>query len=181
MAKGTFWVVMMALSVAGISCSSSRTTMTSGSRGGNVYNGSGGGGLRLAHRNKTVRTTAYSDMEMEAGGRYRNLSASGAPLKYGRVRSAAADWSKYPVGTLFRIDGQPYLYEVDDYGSSLVGTETIDIYKPTLDSMRQWGTRNVGIKVLRWGSYAKSLDILKDRMYAPHVREMVSSISRRRT
>ena len=126
-----------------------------------------------------VRTTAYSDKENEMGGIYKNLSASGRPLKYGRLRSAAADWSHMPMGTLFRIKGLPYVYEVDDYGSALVGTNTIDLYKPDLDTMRAWGTRKVDIEVIREGSYAKSLDILEGRLKAPHVREMASNIKRR--
>ena len=55
----------------------------------------------------------------------------GKPLRFGMVRSAAADWSRYPVGTRFRIVGKPYEYVIDDYGSALVGTDTIDLYKPS--------------------------------------------------
>ena len=93
----------------------------------------------------TVRTTSYSCKENEKGGIYGNKSAVGTPLRYGAVRSAAADWSRFPMGTKFRIVGQPHLYIVDDYGSALVGTDTVDIYKPTLAMMREWGTRYVDI------------------------------------
>lgn len=124
-----------------------------------------------------VRTTAYSHQEMEKGGIYGRKNAVGTTLKYGRLRSAAADWSVYPVGTLFRIKGQPYVYEVDDYGSALVGTRTIDIYKPTLTKMRDWGVRHVDIEILRWGSYRKSLEIMAPReSKAKHVKQMASSI-----
>ena len=99
---------------------------------------------------------------------------------HGQVRSAAADWSVYPVGTVFQIKGDACLYIVDDYGSALVGTKTIDLYKPTTSSMNQWGTRNVTITILKWGSYAKSLAILKPRIYkASHVREMVGRLALR--
>jgi 3D (Asp-Asp-Asp) domain-containing protein len=113
------------------------------------------------------------------GGIYKNLSASGRPLKYGSLRSAAADWSHMPMGTLFRIKGLPYIYEIDDYGSGLVGTNTIDLYKPDLATMHAWGTRKVDIEVIREGSYARSLDILEGRLKAPHVREMASNIKRK--
>lgn len=123
-----------------------------------------------------VRTTAYTHSEsdhIEYGAR----SAAGTGLKYGRIRSAAADWSIYPVGTVFQIDGDPSLYIVDDYGSALVGTGTIDLYKPSASSMDKWGTRRVNIRIIRWGSYAKSLEILKPRQNkAPHIREMVARI-----
>lgn len=94
------------------------------------------------------------------------------------MRSAATDWSVYPVGTVFQIDGDPYVYEVDDYGSALVGTNTIDIYKPDKSEMNNWGVRNVNIKVLRWGSFSKSLAIMRDRTKNSHVRKMVERIER---
>jgi hypothetical protein len=98
-------------------------------------------------------------------------------LRAGTIRSAAADWSIYPLGTVFQIQGDPCVYVVDDYGRALVGTRTIDIYQPTTGLMNLWGTRNVNIRVLRWGSSAKSLAILRPRAFkAPHVREMISRI-----
>lgn len=122
-----------------------------------------------------VRTTAYSHVEKDSLP-YGRKSAKGTVLKYGKVRSAAADWSEFPVGTIFKIKGQPYVYEIDDYGSALVGTETIDIYKPNMRKMNAWGVRHVSIEVMRWGSYNQSLQILKDRMHAQHVRKMVEGI-----
>lgn len=125
---------------------------------------------------KTVRTTAYSHHEADSQP-YGMKNAVGTNLKYGQVRSAAADWSVYPVGTVFRINGEPYVYEIDDYGSALVGTQTIDLYKPTMTAMRNWGVRNVDIEILRWGSYEKSLAILEPRTErASHVRQMADSI-----
>lgn len=131
-----------------------------------------------SQRLNDVRTTAYTHTERDHIV-YGTKNAEGGTLKYGNVRSAAADWSVYPVGTRFQIDGDPTVYEVDDYGSALVGTETIDIYKPTKAAMRQWGVRQVNIKVLNWGSFDKSLAILRPReKRAPHVREMVQKIER---
>jgi len=128
---------------------------------------------------KVVRTTSYSHREKEKGGKYGALTASGRRLRYGKIRSAAADWSLYPLGTKFRIVGQPHTYVIEDYGRSLVGTETIDIYKPTLRMMRSWGTRNVKIQVLEWGSFKASEDILKGRLQYNHVRRMYNSIKSR--
>lgn len=130
-------------------------------------------------RKMTVRTTAYchdEDDHIVYGAR----NALGTPLKFGSVRSAAADWSRYPVGTKFRIAGQPEVtYVVDDYGSALVGTGTIDIYKPTRSQMNAWGVRHVNIEVLQWGSYQQSMNIMRDRMKWPHVRQMVRGIQER--
>ncbi len=126
-----------------------------------------------------VRTTAYSHLQ-EDSLPYGKLSAAGNELKYSNtVRSAAADWSKYPMGTRFTIEGLPYEYIIDDYGSALVGTQTIDLYKPMLDKIGRWGVRNVPIKILEWGSMEKSYKILKGRTHvknAGHVRRMVKAI-----
>ena len=123
----------------------------------------------------SVRTTAYTHSESDHiiyGAR----TAVGTNLKYGNVRSAAADWSVYPVGTVFQIEGLPYVYQVDDYGSALVGTNTIDLYKPDKATMRAWGVRNVNIRVIKWGSFSKSLSILRPRTAYSHIRRMVSRI-----
>lgn len=92
-----------------------------------------------AQRTRVVRTTAYTHSERDHLA-YGPRNAVGTALKYtSSVRSAAADWSVYPLGTTFRIKGQPYLYVVDDYGSALVGTGTIDIYQPNKKLMKEWG------------------------------------------
>ena len=125
----------------------------------------------LSDRTRYVRTTAFSHMEMEPGAPGR-MNASGTILKYGVVRSAAADWSVYPLGTVFRVKGLPHTYVVDDYGSALVGTNTIDIFKPSLALMRKWGTRKTEITVIQWGSFERSLNLLKGRTKYPHCRQM---------
>ena len=123
-----------------------------------------------------VRTTAYTHSEADHV-QYGARTAVGTPLKSGSIRSAAADWSIYPLGTVFQIQGDSSVYVVDDYGRALVGTGTIDIYQPTTGLMNLWGTRKVNIRVLRWGSSAKSLAVLKPRAYkAPHVRQMIFRI-----
>lgn len=133
--------------------------------------GSSKGGSRIS----SVRTTAYTHSESDHiiyGAR----TAIDTNLKYGNVRSAAADWSVYPVGTIFQIEGLPYVYQVDDYGSALVGTNTIDLYKPDKATMNAWGVRNVNIRVVKWGSFSKSLSILRPRTAYPHIRKMVARI-----
>lgn len=125
----------------------------------------------LADRQRYVRTTAYSHQENEPGAHGRK-NAIGTNLKYGSVRSAAADWSRYPVGTKFKVKGLPHTYIVDDYGSALVGTNTVDIYHPTLRSMRRWGTRKTEISVIQWGDWDRTLKILGGRKKYSHTRKM---------
>ncbi len=125
-----------------------------------------------------VKTTAYTHYEADHI-QYGTKTAAGNQLQFGQVRSAAADWSRYPVGTRFKIKGLPYEYVVDDYGSALVGTDTIDLYKPNSGYMNDWGARDVGIEVLEWGSFEESKRILESRKHKPdadHVRKMLRSI-----
>ena len=126
---------------------------------------------------RLVRTTAYTHTESDHI-KYRRKNAIGSTLRYGAVRSAAADWSVYPVGTQFKIKGLPYTYVVDDYGSALVGTNTVDLYKPSRSIMNRWGVRKVEVQVLKWGSYDRSLAYLKGRTKHSHCRKMVAAIRR---
>jgi 3D (Asp-Asp-Asp) domain-containing protein len=127
---------------------------------------------------KTVRTTAYTDTEI-SHRRWGVKNAIGSHLEFGEVNSAAADWSRFPVGTRFRVLETNKTYVVDDYGSALVGTETIDLYMPSRRLMNQWGARRVTIEVLEEGSYIISLKVLKSRQHVRCVRQMVSNIEKK--
>lgn len=134
----------------------------------------------FSERHRVVRTTAYTCSECDHLI-YGSKNAAGTDLRYSdRVRSAAADWSFYPVGTVFRVKGMPYLYVVDDYGSALTGTGTIDFYKPSKTVMNQWGRRNVEISVVQWGSFKRSAEILSARTKFPHCAQMLANITRQR-
>jgi 3D (Asp-Asp-Asp) domain-containing protein len=134
----------------------------------------------FSERNRIVRTTAYTHTESDHLI-YGAKNATGTELRYtNRVRSAAADWSFYPVGTTFRIKGLPYLYVVDDYGSALTGTGTIDIYNPTKEVMNLWGTRNVELNIVQWGSFTRSAELLSKVKNYDHCRTMLANIVRQR-
>lgn len=125
-----------------------------------------------------VRTTAYTHTEADHI-QYGRKSAAGTKLLYGRsYSSAAADWSKFPLGTKFKIDGMPQTFVIDDYGSALVGTETIDIYKPSRSAMNHWGVRHVDIKILEYGDFEKSREILEGRTKYSHVRQMLAGMKK---
>jgi 3D (Asp-Asp-Asp) domain-containing protein len=124
-----------------------------------------------------VRTTAYNDRESDHL-RYANSSAYGTTLQSGPIRSAAADWSRWPVGTEFVILATGQTYVVDDYGWDLAGRNTLDLYCPTRGEMNQWGVRRVTIQILHWGDPWKSYRILKPRSSYAHVRRMVGEIQR---
>lgn len=131
-----------------------------------------------SERTRLVRTTAYTCSE-DDHIEYGSLNAAGTPLRYThRVRSAAADWAVYPVGTVFRIKGMPQLFVVDDYGSALTGTNTVDIYTPSKAHMGVWGRRYVELTIVQWGSYARSAEILAKRIHHPHCAKMYAAIRR---
>lgn len=133
-----------------------------------------------ADRTRLVRTTAYTCSEADHLI-YGSSNATGTPLRYSnRVRSAAADWSFYPVGTVFRIAGLPQLYVVDDYGSALTTSGTIDIYTPSKSLMKEWGRREVEITIVQWGSFNRSAEILCKRTGYDHCRRMFANLIRQR-
>ena len=126
-------------------------------------------------RMSNVRTTAYT--RVEKGGR---KNALGTYLSGHHVMSAASDWSVFPVGTRFRIVSTREEYVIDDYGTALVGTNTIDLYKPSKLEMKRWGVRNVDIDILQWGSEEKSLQVLGPRMKHAQVQKMVTSLQKKK-
>lgn len=124
-------------------------------------------------RLEKVRTTAYSHNE---GSGSRN--AIGRRLSGAGIRSAASDWSRFPLGTRFRLVENREEYVIDDYGGALVGTNTIDLYKSPA-AMHRWGVRHVDIDILGWGSDAESLKVLRPRHHVGIVRRMIASLERK--
>lgn len=125
-----------------------------------------------------VRTTAYTHTESDHL-KYSNRNALGGVLMSGKVHSAAADWSRWPAGTVFKIVATGEIYEVDDYGWMLSGTNTIDLYKPTRREMNRWGVQRVTIQILEWGDIKKSYRVLKPRAKYKHVKRMLKQIEDR--
>ena len=122
----------------------------------------------------TVRTTAYT--HTEAGG---VNNAIGTRLRFGGdVYSAASDWSWMPLGTRFRMVENGRTYVVEDYGSALVGRQTIDLYVPSMSAVNKWGVRKIDIEILVWGSKAMSLKLLKPRATHTYIQTMVAELQK---
>ena len=155
------FALVSALAVLGVSCTTQPKTAST---------------LARPHRVCKVRTTAYT--HTEAGGRN---NAVGTRLSGKNVMSAASDWSRWPLGTKFRIVGTDDVFKIDDYGSALIGTGTIDLYKTNRLAMRKWGVRSVDIDIIEWGSKEKSLQVLAPRKKDPRVRRMILALSKERT
>jgi 3D (Asp-Asp-Asp) domain-containing protein len=132
--------------------------------------------LTSGRRIPKVRTTAYTDHEGGSGSH----NALGEHLSGRQVMSAASDWSRYPLGTRFRIAETNEEYVIDDYGNALIGTDTIDLYKPNRLEMKRWGVRYVDIDILQWGSEEQSLKVLAPRCKHRCVRQMVAALEKKK-
>jgi 3D (Asp-Asp-Asp) domain-containing protein len=121
-----------------------------------------------------VRTTAYCVHERGGGGR---RNAVGQYLSGRIVRSAASDWSRFPLGTRFKIVETAEEYVIDDYGTALVGTNTIDLYKTSRLEMKRWGVRHVDIDILQWGSDEQSVKVLAPRVKHRTPRRMLIALA----
>jgi 3D (Asp-Asp-Asp) domain-containing protein len=123
-----------------------------------------------------VRTTAYTHHEGGSGAH----NAIGTVLSGRQVLSAASDWSRYPLGTRFRLAETNEEYVIDDYGNALVGTDTIDLYKPSRSEVNKWGVRYVDIDILQWGSEEESLKVLAPRCRHNCVKRMVVALEKKK-
>lgn len=89
------------------------------------------------------------------------------------IGSAAADWSRFPTGTVFRVLSTGQIYKVDDYGWALAGRNTIDLYMDSRKDMNTWGVRHEPVQILRWGDEFESRRVLAGRQSHKHVRRML--------
>jgi 3D (Asp-Asp-Asp) domain-containing protein len=105
----------------------------------------------------------------------RSLGAGGKP----RVGSAAADWSRWPMGTTFRLLSTSQIYRVEDYGWALAGRNTIDLYMPNQRAMNSWGARQETIQILKWGDPQESLQFLRRHQDYKHIKRMVLELEGR--
>jgi hypothetical protein len=69
-------------------------------------------------------------------------------------------------------------YVIEDYGSALVGRQTIDLYVPSMSEVNKWGVRNMEIEILEWGSKAMSLKLLKPRATRGYIQTMVAALEK---
>ena len=106
----------------------------------------------------------------------RSLGESGKPPQIG---SAAADWSRWPAGTMFRLLSTGQSYRVEDYGWALSGRNTIDLYMPNQREMNSWGARQETIEILKWGDPHESLQFLQRHQDYRHIKRMVLELEGR--
>ena len=124
----------------------------------------------------TVTTTRVTKTTMTARGTKRAASVSSKPP---RIGSAAADWSRWPMGTTFRLLSTGQVYRVEDYGWALSGRNTIDLYMANQRDMNTWGARQEPIQILHWGDPQQSLQVLQSHQDYKHIKRMVLELQGR--
>ncbi len=133
--------------------------------------------------NDEVQCVSNSDTALQPfslEGRRTQHSKRASPIgRSPRIGSAAADWSRWPVGTTFRLLSTGQIYRVDDYGWALSGRNTIDLYMASRREMNNWGTRQESIQILQWGDPDESLRFLAPRRNYPHVKRMILQLEGR--
>jgi 3D (Asp-Asp-Asp) domain-containing protein len=118
----------------------------------------------------TVTTTRITKATVSTKGAKRAVAVSKDPP---RIGSAAADWSRWPMGTTFRLLSTGQMYRVEDYGWALSGRNTIDLYMANQRDMNTWGAREEPIQILHWGDPRESLQILQSHQGYKHIKRMV--------
>jgi len=96
-----------------------------------------------------------------------------------QIGSAAADWSRWPAGTVFRLLSTGQSYRVEDYGWALSGRNTIDLYMANQREMNSWGAREERIEILQWGDSKESLQFLRRHQDYRHIKRMVLELEGR--
>jgi 3D (Asp-Asp-Asp) domain-containing protein len=109
----------------------------------------------------------------------RNVKRAVAVAKPPQIGSAAADWSRWPAGTVFRLLSTGQNYRVEDYGWALSGRNTIDLYMANQREMNNWGAREERIEVLKWGDPQESLQFLRRHQDYRHIKRMVLELEGR--
>jgi len=124
----------------------------------------------------TVTTTRVTKTTTPVRGTKRAVAVSKVPP---RIGSAAADWSRWPIGTTFRLLSTGQMYRVEDYGWALSGRNTIDLYMSNQRDMNTWGARQEPIQILHWGDPQQSLQVLQSHTEHKHIKRMVLELQGR--
>ena len=109
----------------------------------------------------------------------RNVKHAVAISRPPQIGSAAADWSRWPAGTVFRLLSTGQNYRVEDYGWALSGRNTIDLYMANQREMNSWGARQETIEILHWGDPQESLQFLQRHQDYRHIKRMVLELEGR--
>ena len=123
----------------------------------------------------TITATTRVTKTTTVRGAKRAVAVSKPP----KIGSAAADWSRWPMGTTFRLLSTGQMYRVEDYGWALSGRNTIDLYMSNQRDMNTWGARQEPIQILHWGDPHESMQILQSHSEHKHIKRMLLELEGR--
>jgi len=126
-----------------------------------------------------ARTTTRVKTTTRVTKTTRLVKRATAVVKAPVIGSAAADWSRWPMGTTFRLLSTGQMYRVDDYGWALSGRNTIDLYMANSRDMNTWGARQETVQILQWGDPQQSLQFLQSHQDYKHIKRMVLELEGR--
>ncbi len=106
------------------------------------------------------------------------VTARGTRYQSGSISSASADWSRWPVGTIFRVLATGDLYEVDDFTENVVGRNEMLLYKPLRPNVANSPRQYVTIEIITWGSPRKSAAILQQNRSSTAKRILAELVGR---
>ena len=128
---------------------------------------------------KSTRVTTTTATRVTKTTTTRGVKRAVAVSQPPKIGSAAADWSRWPMGTTFRLLSTGQMYRVEDYGWALSGRNTIDLYMANQRDMNSWGARQEPIQVLQWGDPQQSLQVLRSHSDYKHIKRMVLELQGR--
>jgi 3D (Asp-Asp-Asp) domain-containing protein len=128
---------------------------------------------------KATRVTTTTATTRVTKTTTRGAKRAVAVSKTPKIGSAAADWSRWPMGTTFRLLSTGQMYRVEDYGWALSGRNTIDLYMSNRRDMNTWGARQEPIQILHWGDAQQSLQVLQSHTDYKHIKRMVLELQGR--
>jgi 3D (Asp-Asp-Asp) domain-containing protein len=128
----------------------------------------------MQEKKKATRVTTFTaTTRVTKTTTVRGAKRAVAVSKPSKIGSAAADWSRWPMGTTFRLLSTGQMYRVEDYGWALSGRNTIDLYMSNQRDMNIWGARQEPIQILHWGDPHESLQILQSHADHKHIKRML--------
>jgi 3D (Asp-Asp-Asp) domain-containing protein len=133
----------------------------------------------MQEKKATRATTTKTATRVTKTTTVRGAKHTVAVSKSSRIGSAAADWSRWPMGTTFRLLSTGQTYRVEDYGWALSGRNTIDLYMSNRRDMNTWGARQEPIQILHWGDAQQSLQVLQSHTDHKHIKRMVLELQGR--
>jgi 3D (Asp-Asp-Asp) domain-containing protein len=128
---------------------------------------------------KATRVTTMTTTTTRVTKTTRGIKRAVAVSQPSKIGSAAADWSRWPMGTTFRLLSTGQMYRVEDYGWALAGRNTIDLYMSNQRDMNTWGARQEPIQILQWGDRQQSLQFLRSHTDYKHIKRMVLELDGR--